>query len=57
MAPLWNNLTHLNEWYERFIARPAYAEGVTRWGDKTTAKRKQHGTDAFEKVRELWEAA
>lgn len=54
MAPLWNDLTHLNEWYERFIARPSYEEGVVKWGDKTTEKRKQHGIEAFEKVSELW---
>lgn len=57
MAPLWDNLTHLLEWYERFISRDSYADGVTKWGDKTTAKRKQHGDEAFDKVRELWNAA
>jgi glutathione S-transferase len=56
MAPLWSNLEHLNEWYGRFIARPSYAEGVTQWGDKTTAKRQSHGIEAFEKVSELWNA-
>jgi glutathione S-transferase len=56
MAPLWSNLSHLNEWYERFIARESYVKGVTRWGDKTTAKRQQHGVEAFEKISELWNA-
>jgi len=56
MAPLWSNLNHLNEWYGRFIARPSYAEGVTKWGDKTTAKRESYGIEAFEKVSELWNA-
>jgi glutathione S-transferase len=56
MAPLWSKLSHLNEWYERFIARESYQEGVTRWGDKTTAKRKQYGVDAFDKISELWNA-
>ena len=56
MAPLWSNLSHLNEWYERFIARPAYEEGVTRWGDKTTSKRESYGIEAFEKISELWNA-
>lgn len=56
MAPLWSDLNHLNEWYERFIARPSYAEGVTKWGDKTTSKRKSYGIEAFEKVSELWNA-
>ena len=57
MAPLWNNLIHLNEWHERFIARPSYEEGVTKWGDKTTKKRKSYGDRAFRKVSELWNAA
>jgi len=56
MAPLWSNLSHLNEWYERFIARESYEEGVTRWGDKTTTKRQQYGIEAFEKISELWNA-
>lgn len=57
MAPLWSNLTRLNEWYARFVARPAYEEGVTKWGDKTTASRKNHGTEAFGKISDLWHAA
>jgi len=56
MAPLWSNMTHLNEWYERFIARSSYEEGVTKWGDKTTAKRESYGIAAFEKISELWNA-
>lgn len=56
MSPLWGDLNHLNEWYGRFIARPSYAEGVTKWGDKTTAKRESYGNEAFEKISELWNA-
>jgi glutathione S-transferase len=56
MAPLWSNLHHLNEWYGRFIARPSYEEGVTKWGDQTTAKRESYGIEAFEKVSKLWNA-
>lgn len=56
MAPLWGHMNHLNEWYGRFIARPSYEEGVIKWGDKTTAKRKSHGDEAFAKVSELWNA-
>ena len=56
MAPLWDKLNHLNEWYGRFIARPSYEEGVTKWGDQTTAKRESYGIEAFEKVSELWNA-
>ena len=57
MAPLWKDMTHLNEWYERFIARPSYDEGVTKWGDKTTSNRKRHGEEAFGKISALWAAA
>ncbi len=56
MAPLWGNLDHLNEWYGRFISRPSYEEGVTKWGDKTTLKRESYGIEAFEKISELWNA-
>jgi len=56
MAPLWDNLQHLNEWYGRFIARPSYAEGVIKWGDQTTAKREHYGIDAFDKIAALWNA-
>jgi len=56
MAPLWEHLARLNEWYARFVARPSYQEGVTKWGDTTTAKRQQYGTEAFDKIRELWNA-
>lgn len=57
MAPLWQDMTHLNEWYERFIARPSYDVGVTQWGDKTTSNRAHHGQEAFGKISELWAAA
>ena len=56
MAPLWGNLSHLNEWYERFVARPSYEDGVTKWGDKTTSKRESYGIEAFETVSKLWNA-
>ncbi len=56
MAPLWGDLSHLNEWYGRFISRPSYAEGVTKWGDKTSSKRESYGIKAFEKISELWNA-
>jgi glutathione S-transferase len=56
MAPLWNDLQHLNEWYGRFTARPSYDEGVTKWGDQTTAKRERYGDEAFKKISELWNA-
>jgi len=56
MAPLWNDLTHLNEWYSRFIDRPSYKDGVSDWGDKTTKNREHYGIEAFDKISELWNA-
>ncbi len=57
MAPLWDDLTHLNAWYRRIEARPAYDRAIVRWGDVTEASRKQHGTEAFPRVAEIWQAA
>ena len=57
MAPLWQHMSHLNEWYERFIARPSYDVGVRKWGDKTTSNRTHYGQEAFGKISELWNAA
>ena len=56
MAPLWSNMKYLNEWYGRFIDRPSYEEGVTKWGDKTSSNRENYGIEAFEKISELWNA-
>ena len=54
MAPLWSELGHLDAWYRRIEARPAYQQAVVGWGDVTEEKRKVHGTEAFPKMRELW---
>jgi glutathione S-transferase len=56
MAPLWQHLEHLNEWYERIATRPAYERAVVSWGDVTEGERKAHGRAAFPKVAELWNA-
>ncbi len=56
MQELWAEWVHLNDWYERFVARPAYIEGVTKWGDVTTESRVRHGQAALPKVREIWRA-
>ena len=56
MAPLWAELTHLNDWHARLKARPSYAEGVTRWGDDTSAKRAKYAADAFPTLESLWKA-
>jgi len=53
MAPLWGELSHLNEWYSRIAARPAYRKAVVEWGDITEAKRREHGTAAFETIERL----
>jgi glutathione S-transferase len=57
MAPLWRDLTHLNEWYGRIAARPAYKTAVVDWGDVTEAERREHGTASFERVADLWDRA
>lgn len=56
MAPLWENMTHLNDWYARIAARPAYRKAITDWGDVTSAKRTEHGRAAFDTIARLWNA-
>jgi len=57
MAPLWRHLTHLNDWYARIAARPAYQKAIVAWGDVTERERTQHGEAAFSRLAELWESA
>jgi glutathione S-transferase len=57
MAPLWSNLGNLDAWYRRVESRPAYQKAVVEWGDVTEVARRQHGNDAFPRMKELWEAA
>lgn len=54
MAPLWEHMEHLNEWYRRIAARPAYVKAVVDWGDITSAKRTSHGEAAFAEIARLW---
>jgi glutathione S-transferase len=54
MAPLWAELSHLNDWYSRIAKRPAYHRAIVEWGDVTEAKRREHGTAAFPRMKELW---
>lgn len=54
MAPLWEHMTHLNEWYGRIAARPAYIKAVVDWGDITSGKRTEHGQAAFADIARLW---
>jgi glutathione S-transferase len=56
MAPLWTELKHLNSWYERIAARPAYIRAVVDWGDVTEDARKAHGTESFGRLAEMWNA-
>ncbi|NDC89353.1 MAG: glutathione S-transferase family protein [Bacteroidetes bacterium] len=56
MAPLWADHVHLNDWYGRVAARPAYHKAVVEWGDITEAKRTEHGRGAFEAIEKLWNA-
>lgn len=57
MSPLWTDLKNLNAWYQRIAARPAYIKAVVEWGDVTEEARRTHGTEAFARMRECWEAA
>lgn len=57
MAPLWAKLTNLERWYRRIEVRPAYVRAVIDWGDVTEEARRKHGTEAFEKMQSLWQAA
>ena len=56
MAPLWQQLSHLNEWYQRIAERPAYERAVVGWGDVTEKERMQHGQAAFGRIAEMWNA-
>ena len=56
MAPLWSELKHLNAWYEKIAARPAYVRAVVDWGDITEDARKAHGTEAFDRLAAMWTA-
>jgi hypothetical protein len=57
MAPLWQNLKHLDAWYARISARPAYEKAIVAWGDVTGSQRTEHGQAAFPRLAALWEAA
>jgi glutathione S-transferase len=57
MAPLWQHLTHLNAWYARVAARPAYEKAIVAWGDVTGRQRTEHGEAAFPRLQEMWQAA
>ncbi len=56
MAPLWQHMEHLNDWYARVAARPAYHKAIVEWGDITEAKRTEHGDASFETIEKLWNA-
>jgi glutathione S-transferase len=56
MAPLWADLGRLNEWHRRIEERPAYLRAVVEWGDVTEAARRAHGTEAFGRMKEIWDA-
>lgn len=57
MAPLWGDLGQLNDWHERFKARPSYATGVSKWGDHSSAQRRHYAAAAFPMIKTLWESA
>ncbi|MDC0395212.1 glutathione binding-like protein, partial [Alphaproteobacteria bacterium] len=55
MAPLWADMTALNNWFDKIVARPAYQKAVIDWGDITAEKRRSEGITAFEEVKKLWQ--
>ena len=55
MAPLWSEMTALNNWFDKIAARPAYQKAVIDWGDITAEKRRSEGNAAFEEVKKLWQ--
>ncbi len=57
MAPLWEDLADLNDWYERFRSRPSYATGVEQWGDHSSTERRRYAADAFSVIESLWATA
>jgi glutathione S-transferase len=57
MAPLWSNMTNLTRWHQQFKQRESYELGIVKWGDSTTEARIKHGTEAFPRIKELWDAA
>ena len=56
MAPLWANLGRLDQWHRRIEERPAYLRAVVEWGDVTEAARRAHGSEAFGRMKEIWDA-
>jgi glutathione S-transferase len=54
MAPLWQHLRHLDAWYRRIAARPAYEKAVVAWGDVTARERTEHGSAALPQLSALW---
>jgi glutathione S-transferase len=54
MAPLWKNLRHLDAWYQRIAARPAYEKAIVAWGDITARERTEHGSVALPRLAALW---
>ncbi len=57
MAPLWDNLPRFKDWYARNRERPSYTEAIIDWGDTTSQKRIELGTQALPKVKQLWDEA
>ena len=55
MAPLWQDFSYLQSWFEKIKGRDAYKKAIDNWGDITAEKRKVEGQAAFETVKLLWE--
>ena len=57
LSGLYQPLPRLVDWLGRIRARPSWAEAVEKWGDTSSAARVKHGSEAYPKVRAIWDAA
>ena len=57
MRPLWKDMKHLDDWYDRICVRPAYKKAIYDWGDITAAQREKNGKEAFPKLLKYWDNA
>ncbi len=49
-------LEYLEDAFPEPTLRPSYTEAIVDWGDTTSQKRVELGTQAFPKVKQPWDA-
>ena len=54
MAPLWQDLSHLVNWFEKIKARDAYKRAVDDWGDITEKRRRENGISSYKTLEKYW---